>query len=155
MVSKIEENSYHFTGIDVEKLGGIRTSMNDYVNSIEEVMETRKGKIDPLTKTERKCYQKYTGKVNWIYEHYKTDLAVVALQMSRKSISANFGDLKGINHEVIKIRDREHVINYSHVNNKEDLKIIAIGDASYKVGEKTVGGELIMIANEQTSIAVP
>ena len=38
---------------------------------------------------------------------------------------------------------KESQVCYGHFGNKEDLKIIGIGDASYKISEKTVGGTVL------------
>ena len=42
-ISKIEEDMFRYTGIDVATVeGGIKIAMKDYVNSLEEVKEIRK-----------------------------------------------------------------------------------------------------------------
>ena len=44
MVSKVEKDKFHFTGIDIERTeDGIRMSMEDYAGSISEIEEIRKG----------------------------------------------------------------------------------------------------------------
>ena len=44
---------------------------------------------------------------------------------------------------------------YSKVGEKEKLQLIGIVDASYKSDEKSVGGMLLMIADEQMTKASP
>ena len=58
-VSKIEKDSFRYTGIDVKTVDdGIEIEMQDYVNSLDEVREIRKAdKEDPLTKAELKVYR--------------------------------------------------------------------------------------------------
>ena len=64
MVSKIERDSFIYTGIDVSTTDdGIYISIEDYVKSLEEVNEIRKAdQEDKLTKLEMKEYRKMTGK---------------------------------------------------------------------------------------------
>ena len=64
-VSKVERNSFRFTGVDIKRTEeGIEISMNDYADSLEEIVEIRDVKRDePLTKIEMKLYRKMTGKV--------------------------------------------------------------------------------------------
>jgi hypothetical protein len=64
-VSKVEKNKFRFTGIDVEKvMGGIRISMNEYADSLENIENIRDAKNDELlTKTELSLYRKFTGKI--------------------------------------------------------------------------------------------
>ena len=49
--------------------------MNDYMDSLEEVINVRKepGKTE-LTKLELKQYRKYVGKLNWFAQSTKPDL---------------------------------------------------------------------------------
>ena len=48
--------------------------------------------------------QKYTGKINWLAEHIKLDLSIVALNMARKCQSATLRDLKRLNNIMKKIK---------------------------------------------------
>ena len=108
-VSKVEKGQYRFTGTDVKKFEeGIELSIEDYAYSIEEIKEIRKEKKEePLTKTELKVYRKYTGKLNWLAENTRPDLAIWALNMSKKNVKATIGDLKKVNQLVMKIRIRQ------------------------------------------------
>ena len=145
-VSKVERNSYRFTGIDVKKASsGIELSMDDYAASIEEIKEIRKvKKEEPLTKTELKLFRKYTGKVNWLAENTRPDLSIWALNMSKRSTKANIGDLKKVNQIVKKINMRQSKVKFSKVGRKEDLIIHAVGGASYKSDGPSIGGCLCL-----------
>ena len=63
-MSKVEEDEFRFTGLDVKaKNGKIEVSMEDYVSSVEQVEEIRKAeRTEKLTKLELKEYRKYTKK---------------------------------------------------------------------------------------------
>ena len=59
-VSKIEEDKFRFTGLDVKAENGkIQVSMEDYADSVEEIKEIRKAdRTEKLTKAELKDYRK-------------------------------------------------------------------------------------------------
>ena len=65
-VSKIERDSFRYTGIDVSAVdNGIEIEMEDYVVSLEDVQEIRKADRDEsLTKVELKIFRKMTGKLS-------------------------------------------------------------------------------------------
>ena len=67
-VSKIERDSFRYTGIDVSTVNdGIEIEMEDYVASLEEIKEIRKVHRDEyLTKVELKIFRKMTGKLSWL-----------------------------------------------------------------------------------------
>ncbi len=64
-VSKVEEDNFRFTGLDVKtKNGKIEISMEDYAESIKEIKEIRKAsRNEKLTNAELKEYRKYKGKI--------------------------------------------------------------------------------------------
>ena len=82
-VSKVECDSYRFTGIDVKRVReGIELSMEDYANSIKEIQEIRKVKKDKyFMDIELKLFMKYTGKIHWLAENTRTDLSIWSLNM--------------------------------------------------------------------------
>ena len=65
-ISKIEEDKFRFTGIDVSRMDGdIVISMDAYANSLEDILEFRQGKKEePLTKLESRMYRKYNGQIS-------------------------------------------------------------------------------------------
>ena len=69
-ISKIEKESFRFTGIDINRnkeKGEITLDMEDYAESIKEIEEIREAKDDKeLTLYERKVLKKMTGKLSWL-----------------------------------------------------------------------------------------
>ena len=65
-VSKVEENNFRYTGLDVERcLDGITVSMDYYVDSLAQIKDIRKvSGTEDLTKLELKQYRKMVGKFN-------------------------------------------------------------------------------------------
>ena len=156
-VSKVEVDSFRFTGIDVSKVENtIVISMKDYADSIDYIDSFRNGKPDDrLTYIELKLYRKYTGKLSWLAANTRPDLAVVALQMSIKGKDATLKDLKRINHVVDWIRDKESKLVFSCIGPCEELRVVGIGDASYHMDRKSIGGSLVLLGNIRNNAAVP
>ena len=46
-------------------------------------------------------------------------------------------------------------VKFTHIGNKQDLVLHAIGDASFKSDGPSVGGQLIMLGNKTTSKVSP
>ena len=156
-ISKVESSAFRFTGIDLTKTEyGIEVSMEEYAQSIEEIKEIRKAKNDEaLTKTEYRVFRKYAGKIQWLAENVRPDLAIIGLNMSMKSKGATIGDLKKVNQIVKKVKSKESTVKFRKIGTKEDLKIYGLGDASYKCDSKSVGGNLILLGNRKSHKAAP
>ena len=107
-VSKIEHGQFRFTGIDFKKTSeGIEMSMEDYAKSMEKIGAFRSGRSEPLIVLEMKVYRKYTGKLMWLAENCRPDLAFTALSMSQKTSKATVADLKKINKVIDRVHERE------------------------------------------------
>merc|ERR1712237_220417 len=89
--------------------------MEDYVKSLDELNDIRKGKEEPLTKEEMKVYRKITGKVAWIAENTRPDLSFTAFALSERNQEATIADLKKLNHVIQKIKSRPAKIMYKKV----------------------------------------
>ena len=156
-VSKVEEDKFRFTGLDVKAENGrIEVSMEDYADSIEEIKEIRKAdRKEKLTKAELKEYRKYTGKISWLSQGTRPDLSYSALNLAKKNNSAEISDLRSVNEIVEKIKKEENRVVYEKIGDKEKLQIIGIVDASYKSDQKSIGGMMIVLADEKMTRASP
>ena len=156
-ISRVESSTFRFTGIDIVKTKeGIEVSMEDYAQYIEEIKEIRKaGNNEPLTKTEYKVFRKYAGKIQWLAENVRPDLAFVGLNMSMKNNDATTGDLKKVNRIVKKVKSRESKMKFGKIGKKRHLKIFGLGDASYKYDSKSIGGNLILLGNNINEKVAP
>ena len=54
-----------------------------------------------------------------------------------------------------KIKKEENRVVYGRIGDKENLQIIGIVDASYKSDEKSIGGMMIVLADEKMTRASP
>merc|ERR1712121_475177 len=85
----------------------------------------------------------------------RPDLSYSALMLARKNNSATISDLRNVNKIVEKVKKEENAVVYGRVGDKENLQIIGVVDASYKSDEKSIGGMLVMIADERMTVASP
>ena len=155
-ISKLEDNEFRFTGMDVKKDGDvIVVSMEDYAKSLEKI-EIRKGMPDdPLTEIEMKMYRKYVGKLSWLASNTRPDLAIHVLNSARKQKNAVLKDLRDINRIIDKIGEKESKVVFGRVAKKEDMCVIGISDASYHQENPTIAGTMIMLGNVKTKKAAP
>merc|ERR1719228_2215901 len=125
-VSKVEKNKFRFTGVDIEKTEeGITISMDDYANSLEFITEIRTAKVDELlTKIEYKTYKKYTGKISWLAANTRPDLAIDALEMSKKNANATLRDLKKVNKVLSRVKDKPCRVEFKRVGAIDDLMLL-------------------------------
>ena len=107
-VSKVEQNSFGFTGVDVKKTeNSIEVSMEDYVESLQEVKNIRTAKKnDELLPSEMKLFRGYTGKIAWLADNVRPDMSYSALEMTKKGRKATITDMKKVNQAIRKIKDQ-------------------------------------------------
>ena len=131
-ISKLEDNEFRFTGMDVKKEGEvIIVSMEGYAKSLEKIEIRTELPDDPLTKVEMKMYRKYVGKLSWLASNTRPDLAIHVLNSARKQKNAVLKDLKDMNRIVEKIGEKESKVVFGKVARKQDMCVIGISDASY------------------------
>merc|ERR1712240_450715 len=128
----------------------------DYANLVEDIKDIRKvDRADKLTRAELKEYRKYTGKISWLSQGVRPDLSYSVLMLAKKNNSATISDLRNVNKIVGKVKKEEYKVVYGRVGDKESLQVIGVVDASYKRDEKSIGGMLVMIADERMTVASP
>ena len=155
-ISKLDDNEFRFTGMDVKKDGDlIVVSMEDYAKSLEKI-EIRKGMPDdPLTEIEMKVYRKYVGKLSWLASNTRPDLAIHVLNSARKQKNIVLKDLRDINRIVDKIGEKENKVVFGRVARKKDMCVIGISDASYHQKNPTIAGAMIMKGNVKNKRTAP
>ena len=100
-------------------------------------------------------YRKYTGKLMWLAENCRPDLAYTALDMSKKASKATVKDLKKINKVVDRVHERESRVMFWKVTEREDLITFGVADAAYSKIERPVGVSLVMLGSKKSETAVP
>ena len=122
-ISKIEEDEFRFTGIDVKRKNGVITvSMDAYAESIENIKEFRD--VSPgesLTFLESKVYRKFNGKLAWLASNARPDLSYEAHMMSKKASKATMADLRDTERIMTKINERKNTFEFMEIGDKRDL----------------------------------
>jgi len=98
-------------------------------------------------KTELKVYRKMTGKFSWLANSTRPDLSYTALAMSKKDKSAKIKDFRDISRILKKAKDKSSKMKFSRIGPKDDLIVVNIRDASFKVDDKAIGGVLLFLSN--------
>ena len=157
LVSKLEKNKFWFTGVDIEKNEkGITISMEEYAESLEMIKEIRAAPLDELlTKIENKTYRKYTGKISWLAANTRPDLAIDALEMSKKNANATLRDLKKVNKVLSRVKDKPCRVEFTKVSDINDLMLLGVTDASHINDGLSTGGTIIMMGNKKDKRVVP
>ena len=155
-ISKVEDNKFRFTGIDVKEINGkIEISMEDYAKSLEPI-EVRDGRKDEiLTREEMKILRKYVGKLNWLAANTRPDLAIYALDLAKKQKNATLKDLRSINRIVKKVSEKESKVTFGKISGKDDLCVLGISDASHNQEEHSVAGEMILLGSKTSMVVSP
>ena len=160
-ISKRETEEFKYTGIDVARKedGSIEIDQEMYKKSLEAI------DIDPtaensrnLNKEEFKKFRAMTGKLSWLSECTRPDLAYDCLDMSFHNRDAKIRDMKEMNKIVSKAKQYDTTLKYSKIGKFEDLKILGISDAAYlKQDEKTksVAGRIILLSNKDETRVSP
>ena len=149
---KKEEGSFRFTGLDISHTDdGIIVKQNDYRDSIEEI--TIENNDDPNRELNLKEYKQFrgtVGKLQWLSEGTRPDLAYDTLSMSMKTKHATVADMRKLNKIVKKAREGNSIVKFKRIGKLEDIRIIAMSDASFKsVDDKvrSVEGRVIFLSD--------
>ena len=107
-VSKVENDNFRFTGIDIKKVEDeIKISMEDYAESLEEI-EIREDRSDEtLTREELKILRKYVGKLNWLASNTRPDIVIYALDLAKRQKKVTLKDLRGVNRVLKNVHEKE------------------------------------------------
>merc|ERR1712030_150068 len=155
-VSKIEDGRFRFTGIDIEQIDGrIELSMEEYADSLEDILIREDKASEPLDREEMRTLRKYVGKLSWLATNARPDLSIYALNLAKKQKQATLKDLRDINRILMKVREKKSKVVFRKLGKKENLCLLSVTDASYHVTENAVAREIIMIGNKKTKNVSP
>merc|ERR1712074_160484 len=156
-VSKVEDGRFRFTGIDIEKMedGRIELSMNEYANSLEDILIREDKSSEQLDREEMQTLQKYVGKLSWLATNARPDLSIYALNLAKKQKQATLKDLRDVNRILMKVREKESKVVFRKIAGKEDLNLLSATYASYFITENAVAGEVIMLGHKKTKAVSP
>ena len=90
------------------------------------------------------------GKIQWLSEGTRLDLAFDILTMSMKTKNAMIKDMRKLNKIVRKAKEGDSVVRFKRIGKMAEIKIIAMADASFKSMEEKVApveGRVIFLSN--------
>ena len=124
-ISKVENDKFRFTGIDVEHIEDrIEISMNDYAASLEDI-EVREDKSDEkITREEMRVLRKYVGKLSWLAANTRPDLSIYALDLAKKQKQAVLKDLRSVDRILQKVRKKDRKVVFRKIGKKEELCVL-------------------------------
>ena len=96
-----------------------------------------------------KVLRKYVGKLNWLATNTRPDIAIHALELAKKQKKATLKDLKEVNNILKKVHEKESRVMFKRLGDKKELCVTGVSEASYKNDDRSVAGEIIMLANER------
>ena len=63
--------------------------------------------------------------------------------------------MRDITRVISKAKERSSKIRFTKIAPKESLLVVGIGDASFKLDDKAIGGVLLFLAKEDMTRAIP
>ena len=80
---------------------------------------------------------------------------MTALKLANNSRKATLKDFKVVNDMVKRIKMKKNEVSFSKIGDKDDMMVAGIGDASYKVDEKAIGGNIVLMKNKKNEKVLP
>ena len=156
-VSKIEKESFRFCGLDIkQEKGKIVVSMEDYAEAILETEIPKRAKNeDKLNADQMTVMRGLAGQTQWLAQQCRIDIAYGAHQLSKRSRQATIKDLKYANSLVKKVKSRVSRVEYKSIGKEEDMVVFGFSDADFKAGEKSTGGQVILLGNKKDDRVSP
>ena len=75
--------------------------------------------------------------------------------MSKKNKEVTIFKLRDVKRVLKKVRECSNRIKYEKIDDKEDLMIVGMGDASFKTDDRAVGGVFLFLTNTAMDRASP
>ena len=154
-VSKIQDNELRFCGVDLKlENGKISMSMEDYAKTIKEI-PIRKGKrSDKITREEYLDVKRVCGQAQWLASTNRPDLAHNAMKLATVTAKSTLQDLQFVNQTVRKVRSRKNLMVFEKIGKVDDLIVHGLSDASFKHGEKAIGGQYILLGAKNSDLVL-
>ena len=161
--SKREVNKFRFTGVDIKKTsGGISIDQNEYAATIKKIelleKKTEEKNVKELSRKQYKEFRSLIGKLGWLCEQSRPDMAYEVLSLAFKNKDTTIDDMKEANKAVERIKNYPSEVEYKKVGPFSELKILAVSDASFKTIDsknKSVGGRLVFLSNKEETCVSP
>ena len=161
-ISKREYGKFKYTGVDVELCddGAIILEQEAYKDGLKVIpVDLKEDPNRNLNKKEFKEFRGAAGKISWLADMTRPDLAYDSVELSGHNKDAKVKDLKAMNKLIERAKKTSGRIRFSKVSdNIQDAKILAICDASHlRREEKTKGvmGRFIFLSDQEERKVCP
>ena len=151
-ISKVQDQQFRFCGVDVALENGvISLSLEEYAKTVKPI-PIRKGKrSETLTYEEHMAVKRVCGQIGWLAAANRPDLAFAAMKLATYTNKSTLKDLRYVNLMVEKVQSRDNIMKFEKIGKTEDLIVYGFADASFKFGEKAVGGQYILMGAKGTN----
>ncbi len=101
-----------------------------------------------LSWNEQKQFRSLIGKLLWVSDITRSDVANETRHLSTKGIQATYQDARKANKTLEKLKKKELVIKYKKLGDYKQISLAVYLDAAFKNGEeriKSVSGKVILM----------
>ena len=161
-ISKREIGKFKYTGVHVEHCsdGSIIINQESYKESLEMIDIDVKDDMDrSLNKKEYKQFRGAAGKLSWLSDMTRPDLAFDSVELSGHNKDAKVRDIKSMNKLLDRAKKNAGKIRFGKVTDDiKNAKILAVCDASHlRREEKTKGvmGRFLFLSNQEETKVCP
>lgn len=152
LAGKVESSVFRYVGFDVKQTEScVILDQNEYVNSLPMIklsLERASQTSDPLSKKESTVLRSIAGKLNWIVQGTRPDVAFELIDLSTKFNKATVSDLNRAIKVLRKTQDGDAKLCFQALHNVKLWKLIVFTDASFaSLNERidSVGGHIIFL----------
>ena len=97
-----------------------------------------------------KDFRALTGKLSWVAENTRPDIAFDVRELSSKNHTATLDDIRYANKVLKKVKLNESKVKFSKLGDWKSLRVLGYTDTSFRNTEnttKSVGGKILLLVN--------
>ena len=145
--------SFTYTGYHMSQQSdfSIILDQREYLDAIDICYLKSRCKTDILSSQELTVYRKYVGKLGWLVQGTRPDLAFQWLEASTKNNVATVGDLTTVMKVMLNAKVNDSTIVFPPLGNIANWKIIVHADAAHAnicEGTGSTGGCVVFLSGE-------
>ena len=153
---RCEDTSFTYIGFDIlQDNMDIIVSQDAYVAQLEDpVLSSQRTsqKSDKLSSTESTLFRTLVGKLNWVVQGSRPDLAFDMVELSTKFKNATIRDLIRAIKGIRKVKSANSCIKFPVIGHIKEWKIVTFSDASHANlpdGVSSTSGHVVFLVGER------
>jgi hypothetical protein len=135
LAGKLEEKNFTYVGFEIlQDEDGITIDQSGYIDNLNVISlpnERLKNKSDALTSEELTSYRSAIGKLNWIVQGTRPDIAIDLLMSAMKFQNGTVEDIMTLNKIIKKVKLDRCTIRYQNMGSPDKWKLVLFSDASF------------------------